>query len=102
MSDTSKKPLAPKLTFVKSPSGYAVLGWDEFSDWAVRNDQTWARVAWEVVARRLQHEDALRLLCAALLLEKHGLLWLDQPATVPPPNSPTVGPSHRLTGDNNA
>ena len=66
---------APKMTFVKGPGGYALLGWNELNDWAVRNDLTWARCGLETMAKGLQHDDALRLLCAALLLEKHGQLW---------------------------
>jgi hypothetical protein len=63
------------MTFVEGSSGYALLGWNKLNDWAVLNDLTWARCGLETITKGLQHEDALRLLCAALLLEKHGQLW---------------------------
>lgn len=82
---------APKMTFVEGPSGYALFGWNELNEWAVRNDLTWARCGLETMAKGLQHEDALRLLCAALLLEKHGQLWPNAPDQAPRKPSPEAG-----------
>jgi hypothetical protein len=63
------------MQLAEGPRGYALGGWENLNKWAVENDRTWARACLEIMSKKLNPEDSLRLLCAALLMEKHDQLW---------------------------
>ena len=65
----------PKMKIFSSPDKYEIEGWNELNAWGVRNDKTWARMSLELLGSRYKEADRLKLLCAALLMEKHGQLW---------------------------
>ena len=67
--------IVPKLAIGYTKNGYAISGWNELNRWAVENDPVWAGLCIELLDKGYSEADSLRLMCAGLLMEKHGQLW---------------------------
>lgn len=65
----------PRIRIGVTQNGYAISGWNELNRWAVEHDSTWAGISIELLDKGYTEADALRLMCAGLLMEKHGQLY---------------------------